>query len=466
MKFNKSFYSLLLFSTLLTACSQEEPATTQIFPPSLSFVEPAYSETTSVESPVSQIPKVQVFPEYPTASSFLETWEDESFHAYSTMDGDETTAWVENAAGLGAGEWIEHNFQWPEQVQEISFYNGHGGNPKEFAVAKKIQLAFSTGLELIYTAEPGWNTIVLPEPLQTTFVRITLLESVASQREDVAISEIKIYNVSYDAPSNVLDRAAILEEMGALGDCSNITPEQAAAFAVELQKIMAWAETTSATRAYMGDGYEKYTGEALLFSGGYGVPVLYYDYDFPKVDELFLTQTDVIVWNGEQAVSGYFEKQGSETSINWILPGYVYSANNQYFFGLTEYDAYGSGSFGLIAMVGFDSGWPREQASYVSFISHHTKGAYTYGTELNDYLKMPELSGFPMYELEELITQNKEEYFEFDGIHFVNKNLVWDSSNYNNWYSAIRSARVDAGFEQVTKIPTGEQVLAGLLALS
>lgn len=460
------FYGLVL-STLCSACAVDEKPVTQVFPPTLSFVEPIIPEEEQIVEEIRPVvQKVQVFPEFPTVSGFLDAREEESYHAYNTMDGDETTAWVEGASGLGAGEWVEHSFQWPKEVQEVWFYNGHGGNMDEFSTAKKVALSFSDGKELIYVAEAGWNQIVLEDVVETTFVRLTILDGQKAKREDVAISEIKIFNASSDKPTPVLDKEAILATMGALGDCSNITSEQAAAFAKELQSVMAWAESNAEKRAYLGSGYDNYKGEALLFSGNDGVPVLYYDYDFTKVDELFLTETDVVVWDGKEAHGGYFEQQGANTSINWILPGYVYVNNGEYFFGLTEYDMYGSGSFGLVAMVGFDKGMPRSKADYVAFLSHNSTGAYTYGTELQDYLKMPLLSSFPTYQLEDLVTRNKQDYFEFNGINFELKNLVWDVYDSSTWYAAIRSARVEAGYEQVTQVQSGETVLAGLLALS
>lgn len=460
-KGNVYFYSLIL-SGILFGCSTTEESGTEIFTPSLNMTSPWTGEVTEEYS----IPRVQVVPEYPEVSSVLEAWGEESYHGYNTMDGDETTAWVESAYGLGAGEWLAHHFAWQESIQEVTFYNGHGGNSKDFAVARKIQLTFSTGEEYVYNVEEGWNTIVLKKPVDTTFVRLTILEGKGSVREDVAISEMKCFNVSSETATTVISKDEILKNMGALGDCSNITSEQAAAFASELQKIIAWAEETASKRGYLGSGYEIYTGEALLFSGGDGVPVLYYDYDFTKVDTLFETRTDVVVWENGEAKSAYFENMGADTSINWILPGYVYENNGKYYFGLTEYDLYGSGSFGLIAIVGFQGGIPNNSASYVSFLSHNSRGSYSYEQELADYLKMPVLQNFPTYQLAELITSGQEDYFEFNGYQFVKRNLVYDPADYSSWYTAIRSARMEAGYQQVTRVQSGATVLAGLLALA
>lgn len=474
MKHKGVFASSLLLSLCLSGCGSEEPMVTEVYPPKLTFATPEGTEVFFEDWEEKQEQTVatngteryQVVPEYPMVSSFLDPWEQESYHAYSTMDGDETTAWVENATGLGAGEWVQHSYAWPTSIQEINFYNGHGGNFTEFGHAEKIQLSFSDGTEFTYNAGKGWNTIVLDSPKMTTYVRLTILQGTAGTREDVAISEMRIYNVSADKATTPISKAEILSSMGALGNCSNITPEQAKAFAFELQKVMAWAESNAAIRRNLGEGYDEYTGEALLFEGSDGVPVLYYDYDFVKVDELFLTKTDVAVWDGTEAHGGYFETMGEDTMVNWVLPGLVYEKAGRYYFGLTEYDLYGSGSFGLIAMVPFERGMPASDASYVSFISHKTTGAYSYASELDDYLKVSVLRNYPTYQLAELITAGEEEYFEFNGSEFVNKNLFWDPTNYSTWFNAIRTARTDAGYEQVTRIQSGETVLAGLLALS
>lgn len=466
----------LIFSSMLGACSKTPAPKTEVFPPTLSFKEEvtsynAYSEEygdgyTEESVVIPEIDKVQLIPEYPVASSFLEEWQGESYHAFSTMDGDISTAWVEDGSGLGVNEWIEHHFEWEESVQEVAIYNGHGGVKNQFGTARKIRLSFSNGEEFSYNLEEGWNEIVLERPISTTFVRMTILQGTAGSTEDVAISEMRLYNHSSSSATEVLSNADILKNMGALGDCSNITPEQARAFASELQKVISWAETTSATRAYLGDGYEKYTAEAMLFAGGDGVPVLYYDYDFVKVDELFLTSTDVIVWDGNEAKSAYFEELGRNTSVNWIIPGYVYVKDGDYYFGLTEYDAYGSGTFGLIAMVPFEAGMPAEAASYLAFLSHRSMGVFTYEQELADYLLMPVLSQFPTQQLASMVVAEEEAYYEFDGTDFVKINLVWDPTNYATWYTAIRNARVQAGYEQVTRTQSGDTVLAGLLALS
>lgn len=466
---------LVLAMLLLSSCSQEETGTTEVFPPKLTFVEP--EEPTEEEEEVGEegeeeegepeIARHQVYPELTEASSFLPSTATETFGASSTFDGDEYTVWAENGSGFGAGEWVEHRFAWPEEVQEIWIYNGHGESPNRYAHITEVSIRFSTGEDRVYNITPGWNTIVLDSPIYTTSVRVTILNGDTRYGEDACIAEIKLFNLSGQEPTEQVGKETVLKKMGALGDCSNITPAQAAAFALELQHVIDWAETTSQERIdEYGAEYGKYTAEALLFDGGGGVPVLYYDYDFAVVEELFVTQTDLVVWDGKTAKRSFFEVAGQNTNINWILPGLLYQRKEEYYFGLTEFDVYGSGSFGLIAMMGFDKGYPRDVADYVAFISHSSRGAYTYEAELADYLKMPYLSSFPTQQLETLVGDGGEAYFEFNGTNFFDKQLSYNSTDVNGWFNAIRQARVDAGYVQVTKMESGDAVMAGLMTLA
>lgn len=470
MKRVTSFF-LLFFAVFLTACSKDSPKT-QVFPPNLSFSSPDPSSPSTEEEltqAASNLPeKKQLIPEFATCSSVLLSMEGESYHASYTIDGDESTAWVEGASGFGVGEWLQFHYQWPVEVQEIWFYNGHGGSMgSEFAEIREVSISLSSGEEWIYGVLPGWNAIVLPEVKETTLISLTILNASTTSGENSCISEVKIFNLSHNEPTEELSKEVILSNMGALGDCSNITPAQAAAFAEELQRIMNWAESTSAERAVKGDAYAYYTGEALLFAGGDGVPVLYYDYDFPLGQNgLFTTKTDLVAWNGYGIEGEYFEKAGAGTNINWVLPGNVYQRHGQYFFGLTEYDLYGSGTFGLMAMVGFQGGMPADEAAYVAFLSHPSTGAYTYDAELKDYLQIHQLRNFPTHQLATLVVAGEEAYFEYNGVNFVNKNLVWNPEDYNTWYAAILQARAEAGYEQVTTVQSGATVLAGLLALA
>lgn len=457
----------------LVGCSDKETVSTEIFPPTLSFAEPSSQKEetftegfTPEEEEEEEIIREQVIPEYALVSSFLPESPTESFHADSTIDGSENTVWVSDGEGFGAGEWLSHHFPWHEPVQEIWIYNGHGEFLDKYAQITELSLSFSNGEEKMYSVSAGWNMIALEEPISTEYVKMTVLSGDTKQGDVVAVAEMKLFSSTTASATDQLGKETILRNMGALGDCSQITSAQALAFATELQYIMDWARDTSASRAHLGADYAQYTGEALLFAGGDGVPVLYYDYDFPVVDELFLTKTDLVVWDGFSAKQSFFEIAGNSTNINWILPGLVYENRGEYYFGLTEYDLYGSGSFGLIAMVGFRGGIPKSSADYVAFICHQSRGAYTYEAELLDYTRMSYLSNFPTYQLATLVGDGAEAYFEYNGVNFYEKNLEWNPNNYNTWFTAIRQARIDAGYEQVTEIQSGETVLAGLLSLA
>lgn len=475
MKSMKPWFVLYVL-VLLTGCSgspEIPPSETQIFPPRMEFTVPPEEEPAPLEESLppreeeeEEEVRRQMIPEYAIASSSYPSSPSEAYTPDGTFDGHESTVWVENGEGFGGGEWVEQQFSWATWVQECWIYNGHSLYPDKYATITEIALSFSNGEEKIYGLAGGWNKITLPDAIMTTSVRVTILNANTIHGGDSAIGEIKLFNLSDEAPTEQLGKETVLKNMGALGDCSNITPEQAQAFATQLESVIQWAKERAAERAPLGQEYTVYTGEALLFSGGDGIPVLYYDYDFVKIEELFITETDVVVWDGETAQRSFFETAGTETNINWILPGYVYDNNGEYYFGLTEFDLYGSGSFGLIAMVGFDGGIPRPSADYVAFLSHTSRGAYTYEAELRDYLKMPYLSTFPTEQLETLVTGGKESYFEFNGTNFYEKNLVWNSGDYNTWLTAVRQARIDAGYVHVSAVQSGDVVLSGLQTLA
>ncbi len=462
------FLIVLTVMALLGSCSKKETVTTEVFPPTLTFAEPKVEEEVTTEEEIvpEEEEKQQLVAEYVMVSSFLPASPTESYNADSAIDGNENTAWVPDGDTFQRGAWLSLHFPWAVEVQELWIYNGNGEYLDKYAPITEISLSFSTGEESMYGLSTGWNLIALAEPVSTDEVTITINNADTSKVDQIAVGEVRLFSSTTATATEQLGMETILRNMGALGDCSNITPEQAAAFATELQYIMAWAEETSASRSHLGSDYAYYTAEALLFAGGDGVPVLYYDYDFPVVDEMFLTKTDLVVWDGETAQRSYFEIAGNDTNINWILPGYVYENRGDYYFGLTEYDLYGSGSFGLIALVGFSGGMPKAAADYVAFICHQSRGAYTYEAELLDYTKLSYLSTFPTYQLATLVGEGDEAYFEFNGVNFYEKTLEWNRNNYNNWFTAIRQARIDAGYEQVMEIQSGDTVLTGLLAIA
>ncbi len=462
----RMLFSLVFLTSFLVACSKEDPVVTEVFPPSLNFVEPSESPEEEFEELLEEEEpnKGQLIPEYATASSSLPDSPTESYHPDAAFDGSEFTVWVENGEGIGA--WLCFHYPWLEKVQEIWIYNGHGEFSEKYALMTEISLTFSSGEEGTFPVTAGWNQIVFPEPILTSYVKMTALNLNKSQGQNVAVAEMKVFSSSNEAPTEQLGKETVLKNMGALGDCSNITAEQAQAFATELQFVMDWAEATSAERSVQGTEYGQYTGEALLFAGGDGVPVLYYDYDFLVVEDLFITETDLVVWDGQEAQGNFFEIAGNDTNINWILPGYVYENSGEYYFGLTEFDLYGSGSFGLIAIIGFEGGYPKDKASYLAFLSHQSRGAYTYEAELEDYLEMSYLSAFPTGQLATMVGDTGDGYFEFNGVNFYQKDLGTTSENYNSWVNGIRQARIDAGYTQVTAVQSGEVVLAGLLALA
>ncbi|MFI3202563.1 MAG: hypothetical protein R3Y54_13770, partial [Eubacteriales bacterium] len=136
-----------------------------------------------------------------SASSILPTWQHKTYVPNNTLDGDTGTAWVENASGMGIGEWIEYYFSSTEVVQEIQFYNGYGAVFDTNGVLSKVAISLSGGETFLYSVGGHWNTLVLPYALETTSVRLTIVEAYTNQHQDTCISETVIYNKSNENPT-------------------------------------------------------------------------------------------------------------------------------------------------------------------------------------------------------------------------------------------------------------------------
>lgn len=137
------------------------------------------------------------------ASSTFPDWEYITYGAENTLDGDISTAWVENAEGIGIGEWIEYQFEDNELIQEIQIYNGYGSAYDRNGIANLIQVTLSEGEIFTYPVVGHWNTLVLPTPVKTSSVRITILNAYSSKDQDTCISEILIYNKFEDIDSSI-----------------------------------------------------------------------------------------------------------------------------------------------------------------------------------------------------------------------------------------------------------------------
>lgn len=155
---------------------------------------------TPTSTPTPTVSSYEVYFGDISESSVLSSIGSYNYYARNALDGDVKTAWIEGVNGLGIGEWIEFSKTGSTQeVQQIVFYNGYGNNFEKNAYITKLQLTFSDGQTLIYDVGSKWQTITFDEPINTTYVRFTILEAGTTYTspddyyEDTAISEVEFY---------------------------------------------------------------------------------------------------------------------------------------------------------------------------------------------------------------------------------------------------------------------------------
>lgn len=150
---------------------------------------------------MSNVARKELYVASAHASSTLPDWEHKSYGASNVLDGSTDTPWVENAPGIGIGEWIELDFGSMQAVQELEFYNGYGAVYDKNGIATKISITLSTGDSFTYNVSGHWNTIILPYALESSTIRLTILEAHSSGDQDTCISEMIVYNKSDQTPS-------------------------------------------------------------------------------------------------------------------------------------------------------------------------------------------------------------------------------------------------------------------------
>lgn len=238
------------------------------------------------------------------ASSTFPTWQNITYDANNSMDGNTDTAWVENADGIGVGEWLEHRFASTEVVQEIQFYNGYGSAYEQNGVSSRVIISLSQGETFLYNVNGHWNTLILPYALESEWVRITILEAYSSEDQDTCISEMMVFNKSDEPPTTQVSNW----DCGVIGDVSGLTTPQVEAF---LEKM-----TNSEQGFQPKDQWESYIPEedrlvyGCVINSGNGVPLLiiqgYSVFNFDEEiwweEHLHLIFTEIWQWNGTEAV--------------------------------------------------------------------------------------------------------------------------------------------------------------------
>ena len=144
-----------------------------------------------------------MLPEYfdkVTASSQLPDQGQHNYSPYNVIDGNTTTAWIENAPGTGENEWIDLESDTPQTIHRIGICNGYRLNDKVYNENGKVLYASITFsdysaivVELSDPDSEGFQYFHVGDKV-TSSIHIGLLSCTAGTKySDTAISEIRIY---------------------------------------------------------------------------------------------------------------------------------------------------------------------------------------------------------------------------------------------------------------------------------
>jgi hypothetical protein len=94
----------------------------------------------------------------------------------------ENLAWCEGAKGNGAGEWLElHVTGAKARFDTIEFENGYQKSLAAYrnnARLRTIEIETGTGFRAGFRLQdiPGYQSIKLPEPMESTYIRMTIVD--------------------------------------------------------------------------------------------------------------------------------------------------------------------------------------------------------------------------------------------------------------------------------------------------
>ncbi|MBR1483239.1 MAG: PASTA domain-containing protein [Ruminococcus sp.] len=138
----------------------------------------------------------------PTASSVLA---DQQGHNYapSNVLAYDSTCWVEGAAGLGIGEWIQLELPEAQQLNGLRIVNGYAGSEKQYTYNSKVtrlQIEFSDGQSTIADLEvfspsnrKTVQVVSFSHPVVTEYVRLTILDAQAGDCSDTCLTYVAPY---------------------------------------------------------------------------------------------------------------------------------------------------------------------------------------------------------------------------------------------------------------------------------
>ena len=144
------------------------------------------------------------------ASSQLANYQNKTYGAENLIDKSPKTAWVENAEGVGIGEFIQIKLKKDTWVQELGIHNGYQASEDLFeknGYVTKVTVDFGNGVVKEQECQQVWyygdisdsvgysmNLISLEQPVHTHVITITILDAEKGNKySDTCISEIEIH---------------------------------------------------------------------------------------------------------------------------------------------------------------------------------------------------------------------------------------------------------------------------------
>ena len=138
-----------------------------------------------------------------TASSYLtEVYRTEVYidQPENVLDGNFSTAWIEDGNGFGVGEWLQVNLNSTYAVNGIRIYNGLMRSEKYFsenAKIKKLRVRFSDGTSEDFSLHAEYskaNELTFKQPHQTSYLKLEILAAyTGSGCDDTCISELSLF---------------------------------------------------------------------------------------------------------------------------------------------------------------------------------------------------------------------------------------------------------------------------------
>lgn len=130
---------------------------------------------------------------------------DQDGHNYdpSNVLREDGTCWCEDASGYGEGEWIQLDLPELQRVSGLHLINGYAGTEKQYDYNSKIsrlRLDFSDGnsttvdLQVFKTSQRKTiQNITLSKPVETEYVRITILSVKSGNCKDTCLTFVEPY---------------------------------------------------------------------------------------------------------------------------------------------------------------------------------------------------------------------------------------------------------------------------------